>query len=142
MSEESSAPNDAPKPRKGISKGMLSALGIIAVVLALMAYDHFVAGPSTQAAFDQIVKESIQVKMVDEGDEPGVLTNTTIHEIIGKTPVQSYDDDLGDTVEVFQWGIPGKKHKMFVVYNKNEEGKLNFFRHSLNSYSKGNGIVV
>lgn len=136
MSEESSNASESPAPRKGVSKGMLSILGIIAILFALLAYDFAVVSPSVQDAFDKIVKKSIDTKM-NEAE----LSNTEIQKLISKTPSETYEDDFGDTVEVYQWGLPFKKHKLFAIY-KNENGKLNFRRHSKDSYSKGDGVVV
>src|SRR4051812_24514952 len=96
-------------------------LGLLAVAVGALAYDHFVAKPACQAA-----DEKIQT-FVDEQNKLGVkvgklVTPDDIHKLLNTQPTDVVDDDKDSyTIEYYRWWghvpvINKRRHFIAVVY--------------------------
>ena len=99
MPEESSTSSDS---NPGSSRKFF-LFGVLALSLVALAYDYRVARPSVELAYDKIVDRSIEVNRTNS-----VFTNIDVRALIGREPSRTFQDENGDTVEVFSWrsGLP------------------------------------
>lgn len=101
-------------------------IGLLALMLAALAYDYRVARPSVERAFDQIVKLNDQMNL---SADPTPTLNTHIHKEIGRDPSWAYTEGPY-RVEVFSWtaGLPFRTHDLYAVYVPNGNDLI-FMRH-------------
>lgn len=115
--------SESPRPASSKMGAKLAILAIIVLGMATFAYDTLVAKPSVQSAYYEITDESLRLS---NAGEDGTLSNTDVHRILGKTPIETFED--GDrTVEVFGFmgGMLVNKHKLYVMY-ESVDGNLAF----------------
>lgn len=111
------------EPPKGSSKRLGILLVVLAVGLAAMGYDRYVARPAVTAAYAAILAENGKAYTT-----PGkTLTNKDVQKLIGKTPAKILEDSDGNTVEIYQWraGLPIRTHDLFAIYAP-KDGRLIF----------------
>lgn len=109
------------EPPSGSSKRLGILLVVLAIGLAAMGYDRYVAKPAVAAAYAAILAENGKVYTT-----PGkTLTNKDVHKLIGKTPAKTLTDPDGNTVEIYQWraGLPIRTHDLFAIYEQ-KDGSL------------------
>ncbi len=127
-SQDSADARDEQRPSKDSGGG--SRKTVLYVLLALMVvalgYDYLVARPAVNAAYDQVTEASIEANRKGVG----FLSNTDVRELLGREPVQTFEDGRY-WVEVFQWrgGLVIKPHKLYTVYMPKGEGWM-FNRHA------------
>ncbi|QDV42693.1 hypothetical protein Enr13x_25430 [Stieleria neptunia] len=113
---------------------------VLYVVLGLMVvalgYDYLVARPAVNAAYDQVTEASVEANRKGVG----FLSNTDVRELLGREPVQTFEDGRYQ-VEVYHWrgGLVVKPHKLYTVYLRNNDG-LMFNRHAKFVY-EASGVV-
>lgn len=120
-------------PPNGSSKRLGILLVVLAVGLAAMGYDRYVARPAVTAAYAAILAENGQVYTT-----PGkTLTNKDVQKLIGKTPAKILTDEDGNTVEIYQWraGLPIRTHDLFAIYAP-KDGSLIFREAGTGNYEE------
>ena len=111
--EQSTATTQA-APTSGSSKRLVILLCILALGLAGMGYDQYVARPAVEAAYQSIIEKHGEINA-----SPGkTFTNKDVQELIGKTPARTLTNPDGNTVEIYQWraGLPIRTHDLFAIY--------------------------
>ncbi|MAI69417.1 MAG: hypothetical protein CMM01_00665 [Rhodopirellula sp.] len=111
---EPSTPTTPTEPSKGSSKRLVILLSVLAVSLAAMGYDRYVAKPAVEAAYAAILAENGKVYRT----KGKTFTNKDVQKLIGKTPAKTLTDADGNTVEIYQWraGLPIRTHDLFAIY--------------------------
>ncbi|WP_182866687.1 hypothetical protein [Stieleria mannarensis] len=127
--QASAGTQDESSPRSDSGGGgarKIVLYGLLGLMVAALAYDYLVARPAVNTAYDQIAEAS----MAANRKGAGFLSNEQVRELIGKQPVETFNDGRY-TVEVFHWpgGLIVKPHKLYAVYMKNGDG-LMFNRHA------------
>ena len=129
MSDSSPSPEQAPvseqnAQHKGSSKRLVLLIGVLALGLAAFAYDRMIARPAVEAAYTAIIDSNQEMNR----NTTEILTNDAVQKLIGKTPAETFQDENGDTVEVYKWraGMPIRTHDLFAVYKQSGD-KLMFF---------------
>ncbi len=125
--------NTPSAPPNGSSKRLGILLVILAVGLAAVGYDQYVARPAVVAAYAAILAENGKVYTT-----PGkTLTNKDVQELIGKTPAKTLTDEDGNTVEIYQWraGLPIRAHELFAIYAP-KDGTLIFREAATGNYEE------
>ena len=125
--------NTPATPPNGSSKRLGILLVVLAVGLAAMGYDQYVARPAVTAAYAAILAENGKVYTT-----PGkTLTNKDVQKLIGKTPAKTLTDEDGNTVEIYQWraGLPIRTHDLFAIYAP-KDGSLMFREAGTGNYEE------
>jgi hypothetical protein len=120
-------------PSNGSSKRLGILLCVLAISLAAMGYDRFVARPAVTAAYAAIIAENDRVNA-----KPGeTFTNKDVQKLIGKSPAETLTTPDENTVEIYQWraGLPIRTHDLFVVY-KTRDGSLMFQEGGTGNYKE------
>jgi hypothetical protein len=120
-------------PSNGSSKRLGILLCVLAISLAAMGYDRFVARPAVTAAYAAIIAENDRVNA-----KPGeTFTNKDVQKLIGKSPAETLTTPDKNTVEIYQWraGLPIRTHDLFVVY-KPRDGSLMFQEGGMGNYKE------
>jgi hypothetical protein len=96
-----------------------------------------VARPAVEAAYTAIIDSNQKMN----GKTTEILTNDAVQKLIGKTPAETFQDENGDTVEVYKWraGMPIRTHDLFAVYKQSGD-KLMFYRAAMGKYETGGDI--
>jgi len=142
MSDSSPSPEQASvseqnAQHKGSSKRLVLLIGVLALGLAAFAYDRMIARPAVEAAYTAIIDSNQEMNR----NTTEILTNDAVQKLIGKTPAETFQDENGDTVEVYKWraGMPIRTHDLFAVYKQSGD-KLMFFRVAMGKYETGSEI--
>jgi hypothetical protein len=142
--QDSSEPKWPAKDETGGGTRKVILYGLLALMVAALAYDFLVARPAVNAAYDKIAAASVEINA--KGNE--YLSNTDVQELIGKKPAETFMDGT-QSVEVFKWtgGLIVKPHRLYAVYRKNGDDWM-FSRHEAFAYdesgstgAKGNYVV-
>ncbi|MCS7467211.1 hypothetical protein NZK35_11210 [Stieleria sp. ICT_E10.1] len=141
MSETTQDSADArDEQRPGNDSGGGTRKTVLYVLLALMVvalgYDYLVARPAVNAAYDQVTEASMEANRKGAG----FLSNTDVRELLGREPVQTFEDGRYQ-VEVYQWrgGLVVKPHKLYTVYMPNGDGWM-FNRHAKFVYEESSVV--
>ncbi|WP_372898238.1 hypothetical protein [Stieleria sp.] len=109
---------------------------LLGLMVVALGYDYLVARPAVNAAYDQVTEASMDANRKGVG----FLSNTDVRELLGREPVQTFEDGRYQ-VEVYQWrgGLIVKPHKLYTVYMPNG-GAWMFNRHAKFVY-EASGVV-
>ncbi|PAY15495.1 hypothetical protein CKO51_31610 [Rhodopirellula sp. SM50] len=109
---------------------------LLGLMVVALGYDYLVARPAVNAAYDQVTEASMKANRKGVG----FLSNTDVRELLGREPVQTFEDGRYQ-VEVYQWrgGLIVKPHKLYTVYMPNKGGWM-FNRHAKFAY-EATGVV-
>jgi len=121
------------EPPSGSSKRLGIMLVVLAVGLAAVGYDRYVARPAVTAAYASILAENGKVYTT-----PGkTFTNKDLQKLIGKMPARTLTDADGNTVEIYQWraGLPIRTHDLFAIYEP-KDGSLIYRESGTGNYEQ------
>ncbi|MCO8125373.1 hypothetical protein NHH03_26780 [Stieleria sp. TO1_6] len=132
MADDSRDNHSTPAPANQSGGGVrkLVLFGLLAVMLAALIYDYAVARPAVNAASDKITEANSKAN----GQAIGFLTPEKVSEVLGKTPVETFDDgSLSVEVYHFPSGLVVKSHKLYAAYRKSGDERM-FYQMSLFKY--------